>query len=177
MFLNNLSAREKNLFYVTIGIIALSLLIVAFKPLGDSLDQLNRQIAEKELKLKKNNRYLAQKNKIEKILRSYRKYIQPCRGDDTEATALLNEVEKQARAAGIRIVNILPKLCRDMQYYKKCVLELNCEAKMEDFINFAYHLQTSERLIGIDELKLASQGSGSSLLKARVLISKALISE
>lgn len=175
MFLTNLSKREKNLFYLTVALIFLSLIYnFALKPLGAKWNQLNRQILSKEIELKRNIKYLKQENKIKSIYQKYAGYVKRRGLDEEEIASLLNEVERQARNSGIHIGNIRPRPIKDLVFYKKYILEMNCEATMEKYIEFIYNLQKSEQLIRVERLELISQGKDNPLLKARLHITKVL---
>lgn len=178
LFLTNLSRRERLLVYLAAAAICLSLIFnFVLKPVGAKWAKLNRQILNKEIELKRNIKYISQRNKIANIYQKYSGYIKKAGADEEEITALLNAVEKIATKSGIRIANIQPKPMKDMQFCRKYILELNCLATMEDYIGFIYNLQKSGQLIRVERLKLTSQGRGESLLKARLFITKVLTSD
>lgn len=178
MVLANLSKREKSLFYITVAIILLSLVYnFTIKPLGEKWDRLNSQALSKEIELKRNLRYLKQKDKVEDIYLKYAEYVKKKGSDEEEMSSFLNEVEKEASATGIHIADIRPKPIKDSAFYKKCMLELTCEATMEKHIEFIYNLQKSSQLIRVEKLKLTSQGKDIPLLKAQMLITRILVAE
>jgi Tfp pilus assembly protein PilO len=178
MFLENLSRREKMLLYISAAIISLSLTFnFVFKPASVKWRRLNRQIINKEIELKRNIKYIRQKKEIASIYQRYTGYIKRAGTNETEMSALLNDVEKVASTSGIHIANIRPKPAKDLQFFRKYILELNCEATMSDYIGFIYNLQTSGQLIRVEQLKLTSQGKNSSLLRARMIITKVLASK
>jgi len=178
LFLTNLSKRERILFYLTVTVIFLSLLYnFTLKPLGARWRQLNRQILDKEIGLKRNTRYLQQKDNVRSAYSKYAGYIKRKGSDEEEIASLLNEVERQARTPGIHIVNIRPKPIKDLNFYKKYILEINCEVTMEECVEFIYNLQKTAQLIRVERLKLISQGKGNPLLKAQMLITKILTTE
>lgn len=178
MFLDNLSRREKAFFYITIAIISLSLFYnFILKPTIIKWRQLNRQVLNKEIELKRNIKYIKQKKEVGNIYQKYTAYIKRAGTEETEMAALLNEVEKVASTSGIRIANIRPKPTKDLQFCRKYILELNCEATMQDYIGFIYNLQTSGQLIRVEQLKVTSQGKDNPLLRARMIITKVLASK
>ena len=89
-----------------------------------------------------------------------------------EIAALLNEVEKIARGASVEITDIKPRPTKEMLFYKKYLLEMDCQATMEKHIEFIYNLQQSKQLIRVERLKLSSQGKNNPLLKANMSITK-----
>ena len=122
-------------------------------------------------------KYLKQKDEIEIIYQKYAGYIKRAGTDQGEMAALLNEVEKIASAHGIHIANIRPRPIKDLEFCKKYILEMNCVAALEDYIEFVYNLQKSGQLIRVEKLKLSSQGKGNPLLKARMFITKILATQ
>ena len=175
MFLVNLSKREKILFYITITAILLSLIYnFVFKALDAEWRQLNSQILDKEIRLKRNARYLQQKDNVKGVYLEYVGYVKKKGSDEEEIASFLNEVETTARSSGIHIANIRPKPIKDLVFCKKYILEMDSEATMEKHIEFIYNLQKSSQLIRVEKIKLTSQGRDISLLKARMLITKIL---
>lgn len=178
MFLANLSKRERILLYLAATFIFLSLFYsFALKPLSKKWNSLNQQVLSSEIELKRSLKYLNLKDEVEDIYQSYIGYIKKGSADEEEITILLNEVEKVARASGMHIANIRPEPVKDLEFYKKYVLEMNCEATMENYIEFIYNLQKTAQLIRVEKLKLISQGKASPLLKARLLITKVVATQ
>lgn len=173
--LANLSKRERTLFGLTVAVLFLSLLYnLTLQPLGRRWNQLNRRILDREIELKKNIRYLGQKEEVKRIYLQYADYVKKRGSDEEEMAAFLNAVEKEARVSGIRIADIKPKPVKALLFYKKYTLEMNCEASMEKYIEFIYHLQRSAQLIRTEKLKLVSQGQNTPLLKAQMFVTKVL---
>lgn len=174
LFLTYLSWREKLLFYLTIAIIAFSLIFnFLIIPLGKKWSQLNREILAKEMKLRKNIKFLKQERAVKKIYLKYYDYSKREGSDEGEMTSLLDRVEKVASMAGIHIANIRPRPIKNFSFYKKYTLEMNCEATLLQFIEFIYNLQKTPRLIRVERLKITSQEK-KSLLRAQMFISKLL---
>lgn len=178
MFLANLSKRERILLYLAATFISLNLFYkFAIKPLLKKWDLLNQQILNSEIELKRSLKYLNLKDEVENIYLSYIGHIKKSGADEEELTVFLNEVEKVARASGMHIANIRPEPVKDLEFYKKYLLEMNCEATMENYIEFIYNLQKTAQLIRVEKLKLFSQGKANPLLKARLLITKVLATQ
>ncbi len=176
MFLTNLSKREKMLFYLTLAVISLSLIYnFVLKPLGERWARLNQQILSKEIELKRNLRYLGQEDKIKSIYPKYARYVQTSGSDEELMSSFLNVVEQQARVSEIHIANIRPQPVKDLVSHKKYILQMDCVAPMEKYIEFIYNLQNSAQLIRVEKLQLNSQGKDNPLLKAQMLISKVQI--
>ena len=175
MSLINLSKRERRLAFFTVAVVLASLIYsFLLKPLFYKWGRLNQEIFSKEIELKKNIRYLRQKNKVNNIYQEYVKYVQRAGTDEEEMTFLLNEVEKTARNAGMRIVNIRPKPTKDLEFCKKYILEMHCEAALDECLNFIYNLQESEQLIRVERLKLTSPSKAVPALKAHLFVTRIL---
>jgi Tfp pilus assembly protein PilO len=171
VFLANLSKREKLIFYLAGALILLSLVYkFALIPVGIKWSALNNRILDKEIELKRNTRYLQQENEVRALYQKYAGYVKRRGSDEEEIASLLNEVEKQASAAQIHIVNIRPAPVKSGPFFRKYILELNCQAAMEDYIKFIYQIGKSGQLVRVETLKLVSQGKANPLLKARMRI-------
>ncbi len=181
MFLVNLSKREKSLICVVAGVIFLSLLYnFVYKVLFAEWKRFDYEISDKEITLKRNLRYIQQRDSVNNVYLKYDKYIQQKDlevSDEEEMAALLNEVEKIAQETSVHITNIKPSPAKKLLFYKKYSLEMNCRAAMEKYIEFIYSLHQSVQLIRVERLKIAPQGKNASLLKARMLITKVSIAD
>jgi O-succinylbenzoate synthase len=178
LFLTNLSSREKYIFYLTLTVIFLTLTYkFIFEPLNEKWSQLNSQILAKQIELKRRIQYLQQEEKVKQIYQKYAEKARMSGSEEEEMAVLLSEMEKNSSATKIHIVNIKPRPIKDLSICKKYILEMNCEATMEDYIKFIYNLQKSTQLIRVEKIKLTSQGKDSPLLKARIVISKLLIAD
>ena len=175
--LASLNTREKGLVFATLGVILLSLIYgFGLKPAGLKWAGLNRQVLNKEIALRRNIKFIRQKQEISNIYGQYSGLIKKRATDEEEMADLLNIVENIATDTNIRIANIRPKPTKRSEFYKKYVLEMNCQAAIEDYIEFIYNLQKSGQSVRVEKLKLTSQGRDTPLLKARMLITKVLTS-
>ncbi len=172
MFINDLSKREKILFYSTVSIISISLIYsFTFRKTAGLWNELNQEITAKKIKLRKNIQYLLQEDSVRRNYQEYAPYIIQRGSNEEQMRDLLNQVERAARSADIRIANLKPRPIENKGFYNKYGIELNCEADIEQYTEFIYNLQGCEQLIRIERLKLSSQAN-SPALKAQMLISK-----
>lgn len=181
MFLANLSKREKLFLYSAAGFIFLSLFYnFAVKPLVTEWNRANDEILEKEIILKRNIRYLQQRDSVTNTYLRYAKYLRKKDSkvsDEEEIAALLNEVERIARGSSVHITDIKPRPVKELLFCKKYFLEMDCEATMEKYVEFIYGLHQSLQLIRVERLKLAFQDKGKPLLKAHIFITKVAIAD
>lgn len=178
MFLANLFKREKIFFFLAISAVALSLISnFLLKPVIAKWDLINGKILNKEIELKRKAKYLNQKDRVKSIYQEYSEYVKEKVSDEEALAALLNRLEEEAGASGIKIIDIRPKPTKDMTLYKKYTLELTCETTIEKCINFVYNLQKSPQLIRVEMLNLASPGKDKPLLNVRMAISAIQITQ
>ncbi len=181
MFLANLSKREKLLLCSAAGFILLSLFYnFAVKPLITEWSRVNDEILEKEIILKRNIRYLQQRDSVSSTYLRYAEYLKKKDSkvsDEEEMAALLNEVERIARGSSVHITDIKPRPVKELLFCKRYFLEMDCEATMEKYVEFIYGLHQSLQLIRVERLKLTSQVKGKSLLKAHMFITKVAIAD
>ncbi|NQT00154.1 MAG: type 4a pilus biogenesis protein PilO [Candidatus Omnitrophica bacterium] len=163
----------KIMVYVTAALLLIGIAgNFAIRPLAGQWQRLNSQIINKQQELSKNLKLLSQKDNIKVSFATLDDYTSKREPGEHELSALLSNVEKQATTSGIHILNLRPRPEKDSKLYKKYILEMNCTATMEEFIDFIYNLQQSVELIRVEKLKLVSQGKRSSALKAYLLITK-----
>jgi hypothetical protein len=161
-----LSKREKIIFYATVGVLCLS---AAFNFFNGSFWQKNvslgREIAITRQRLKKSLRLLSQKeaikNRYNKL--SVRSDLPLAQGGDV-LVATLTELEKMAKEAGVRIVDIRPQdVSRGTGLYKEIAVDLRAEGDIGSYFKFIYNLENSLSLLRVRRFQLSSRLNSRSL--------------
>ena len=171
-----LSKREKLFLYAVIFFVGFAFLDrLVIRPVGGKFKQLNGEILIQRKLLGKNLRNLAQK---EVVLREYKKfetYSKTSGSDEEEIAKFLKDIEKYARRCAVYIVDIKPQPMINIDFYKKCVVEIESEAKIEALMKFIYQIESSNKLLKVERLQLTCAKDAPSIIKANIVITKALI--
>lgn len=164
-----LNPREKILLYCTIGLILCSLCFNSFiVPLLKENSMVNKEIALTRVKLKKYLRLLSQKEKINS--RYAQLSLTPAQNMQKEDPALsvLSELERCAKDAGVRIIDIRP-LAPTNALANEMAIDVRVEARIEGFLKFTYSVERSALLLEIQSLLLTAKPD-STLLEASLSI-------
>lgn len=147
-----LSTREKILAIAAIGIVVL---VAAFNlfiaPVIAKANTLNKEIALAKLKSAKYSRLLSQKGQLQA---KYGALLNS--PDNTAASApdasvsILSELEKIARNANIRIIEVRPQ----SKASREALIDLRTEGGMEAYIKFLYDVENSLSLLSIRKFQL-----------------------
>jgi len=174
--LAGLSKRERYILYICIFVVASSLLYsFVVEPTARRWRDLGREILTQRAKLDKNLKVIAREESTRQEYERYAANVRQKGSDKEEMASLLREVETLARASGVHITDIKPRPVKDMQFYKRYIIEVESEAKIRQLTRFIYQLQRSRQLLKVEKLRLTAKGRGTPLLKSYMLIARVLI--
>jgi len=171
--LARLSKREKLIFYSAIFFISATLLDrTVINPIFSKIRSLDKEIQEKKTGIRKNMLMLSQKDKISSESAKYSTYLSRMKSEDEETTLLLKEIESLADKTAISLIDMKPSGLKSVGPYKKFLLNLNCEAQMEQLIDFMYNIESSNRLLVIEKYQITPKSKESSVARCSMSIAK-----
>ena len=171
-FLRRLSNREKTLLYVTLGAVGVALWYSYFVgPIVTGWGDLRAEVERRELQYEKYAR-IAQREAT--ALTEY-EHIADClkiEGSDQEEMAdVLKEIESLARN-NIRITNVKPHSVKELGFYKRFNVEIECEARMDQLVRFIYDAEKSDSILRLRRLRVQVKSGDAGLVEVSLLISK-----
>lgn len=173
MLLRHFSTREKIILSVCLLLVLMYLgANFVFEPIKTKLNDLNSQIALKELKLKKSNRVLDNQGVVETNYKKYADLIKQKANDEQEMSALLSEIESITKEIKISISDMKPSRVRAVDFYKKFSVELEAEGLLEDLTKFIHTLQSEPHYLKIERMRLERRSMRTNTLKGSILISR-----
>jgi len=174
LFLGRLSKKEKIIFYVAVAIVALLILDRAIvSPVFSKVRSLNKEIQDKQAEIKKNLKILSQKERIISESTKYGSFLSDSTlGDDEQITLMLKELESLASRSSVYLVDMKPAGIKETGSSKRILINLNCEAQMEQLVDFMYNMENSSSLISIDKYQLAPKTKDSSVAKCSITVYK-----
>ncbi len=175
-FFSKLSKRERLILYGALLVIFMGALDRLFyRPMVNLFDELDQEIVLQENQLRKNMRYLAAREAIHSRYSAYAAYSVTHGADEEEVASLLNEVEGQARKAGLSLLNIKPKPATSTEFSKQYPVEVQVEAQMKELIKFIDGLQRSKYILRVQKLRLVPKGKSKAEVKGYLLINRTVI--
>lgn len=174
--LARLSKREKLILYVAVSFVSLTLLDrLIISPSFSKMKSLNREIQEKESGIKKNLHILAQKDRILAESAKYNSFLSSPESGEDQLTSLLKEIENYANKASVYLIDMKPSGVKDIGPSKKYLINLNCEAQVEQLTNFMYNIENSSELLTIEKYQISPKAKESSVARCSMTISKIII--
>jgi Tfp pilus assembly protein PilO len=174
--LGRLSKREKFIFYCALLIVSITLLDrLIIYPIFSKLNLLNKEIKEKEAGIRKNLHILAHKDRILAESTKYSSFLSSLKSEEEEMTSILKEIESLADKTSIYLIDMKPGGLKDMGTSKKYLVNLNCEAQMEQLVNFIYSIESSNKLLTVDKYQISPKSRESSIARCRITISKVVV--
>lgn len=176
-FWNRLSAREKNILYVTIFL----LVILAgyhgiWNPGIVKFQQLDEQIFAYQMKIRKAKTFLRQKDQVAEEVAKYPNLEQMNAGTDEEEIAqLLNFIEQAARDHTVSLSDVKPEQVQSDKWSKRYIIVLNAESKLSNLIEFIYALQYSPQLLKIERVDTAPKEDESRTLRSSLTVTRVVV--
>lgn len=173
-FLARLSKKDKVIFYITVTLVSLTLLDrLIISPVFSKIRLLNKEIQDKETNIKVNLRILAQKDKILTESAKYGSFLGDSKGGgDEQVTSVLREIESLANKSSVYLVDMKPGNAKESGVSKMILINLNCEAQMEQLINFMYSIENSDNLLSIEKYQMTPKSKESSVAKCSISVYK-----
>lgn len=167
-----LSKRQKMLALVVailLGFAVIDRLI--YQPIAGQFEAVDQEIQEQERQLRKNQRYMAARQRILKEYQRYAGDIKATGSEKEEMALLLNEIEGLARQSGLSIINMKPQPTIPTEFGEKNVVDIEVEGRMDDLIKTLHGLYGSKHLLRVEKFRLASQKAGASM-KGELTVTK-----
>lgn len=176
MFLSRLSRRERYILYscVTVIVMVFSDKLV-FRPVMNKIENLNKEILIHERKLEKSMRILQQDDSITKEYEKYAKHIKQRSSDEETTAVFLSDIEKIAKEALVSFLDVKPSPPEEAGFYKRYIIKIEAEAKINHLIDFIYRLEKAPQLLRVVEFRLSPKAEESDILKIYIVVSEILI--
>ncbi|MBN3039080.1 MAG: hypothetical protein JW869_06695 [Candidatus Omnitrophica bacterium] len=173
---SKISKREKSIIYVVIFMFSAVLLyILVVNPILSKIAALDGEIENQETRIEKNLRILSRKEVIEKEIDYYSSYVMRAKSEQQETVGFLQEMEEMANKSSLYVIDIKAAGLEEGELLNKYLIRLNCEAQIEQITNFFYDVESSKKLLRIEEYDLRPKTAGSSVIKCTITISKAVL--
>lgn len=171
-----LSKRERLILYCTVSVISLMVLDrLIISPIFYKIRFSDEQLVQKIAHIRKNIHILTQKDRILSERARYYALMRSLESEQEEVTSILKEIEKIANDGSVYLVDMKPGDTKHIGTSKKYVINLNCEAQMEQLAAFMYNIESSNKLLTIEKYQISPKASESSVAVCSMSISKMVI--
>ncbi len=172
---SRLPKKEKFILYIVIFFISLVILDrLIISPVFSKMKFLDKEIQSKESQIKKNLRILAQKDRIAAENAKYGSFLNSFESGEDQAASSLKEIEDYANKASVYLIDMKPSTVKESGTSKKYLINLNCEAQMEQLVSFMYHIENSKELLTIEKCQISPKAKDSSIASCSMVISKTI---
>ncbi|OGX19650.1 MAG: hypothetical protein A3K83_04740 [Omnitrophica WOR_2 bacterium RBG_13_44_8b] len=175
--LARLSKKDKILFYCAVCVVSLVLLDrLAISPISSKMRSLDKEIRQMQIELKKDLHILAAAQRTTNLKNKYASYLAPVKSEDEETISFLKDVEKLANQSSISLVDLKAAGANTQKGSKEFRVNLNCEATMEQLINFMYNIENSDKLMSIDKYQMSPRtNKETNILQCTIVVSKIVL--
>lgn len=171
--LSHLPKRQRFVLYFAASLVLLVVIDrLIIYPVSSRINSLNKEIDEKEAGIKRDLRILSMKDRIVNESSKYSSFFYSAKSEDEENTILLKEVESLANRSSVYLIDIKPAGVREAGNAKKFLINLNCEAQMEQLVDFMYNIENSVQLLIIEKFQISPKSIESSVARCTMTVSK-----
>jgi len=177
-FVTKLSKRERIIFYVTVSLVSLVLVDkFILSPIFNKISYLTEIINEQEESIQQSMLIVTQEKRIKDETKRYALYLSKPQTEEKQITEFLKEIENIAKRSSVYLVDMKPSNTLVESNSTQYFVRLNFEAKMEEVMNFFYHVSNYKQLIKIEEFLLKPKTEGSNIISCTLSISKSIVPE
>ncbi|MDD5729625.1 MAG: hypothetical protein PHN57_00640 [Candidatus Omnitrophica bacterium] len=175
-FISGLSKREKAVFYLAVIFLSITLVDrLIISPVSLKMKALDKQIKEKEENIVRDLHILAQKDKILAESVKNAPYVGKAKSEEELTTDILKEIENITSKSAVYLVDMKPAGVKNIGSSKKYLVNLDCEASMDQLIDFMYTIENTSKLLTIEKYDIAPRSEESNTMKVSMSISKMVI--
>lgn len=175
--LNKLSVRERKIAFVAAFLLFIWLgYHGVWLPMTSRFEELNDEIFAMQMKLRKANIFLRQKDEINEEAAKYPNLKQmDARKDEEEIAALLNFIESEARATQVSLSDVKPQQVSSDKVSKRYVVELTAESGIKELIELIHRLQYSPEMLRVDRVEIAPKDEESTVLRTFLVVNRVVV--
>ncbi len=175
--IQHFSRREKLIFFGALIFVSFALtdrLII--RTFFSILSGQDKQIRDKETRIKASLRVMAQKDRIELQHTNYKSYLGSAKTENEEFTSILKVLDSLAPVQpGFNLVDMKPVGVKESAASKKYLVALNCEGTMEKLTEFMYNIETATKLLAVDKYEITPKSKDTNLAKCSMTISNLVL--
>lgn len=175
-FYAKLSKREKMILYGSAA--ALTVLFTDRLVLGSVLEKLGvleTQIREEEALVRKSLVVSLRKDQIIADGQKLVDYSVDAENPEKEMTDFLQELEAQAKSAGVNLVYVKPGSTQAQGEITRLLATLECEAQMPEVAVFFHHVESSNELLRVEKYEIQPKNKESSIARCAMTVSKTVL--
>ncbi|MFC1658536.1 hypothetical protein ACFL1D_04025 [Candidatus Omnitrophota bacterium] len=175
-FVSHLSKRERTILYIAVGVVSLIILDrLIIDPVLSKMRALDDQTRQEMALIKSDLHILAQKERVAQESQKYEAYSIPDLTTEEITTMLLKEIGNLASKTSVYLIDIKPTGIKEGEVYRQYLINLSCEAQMEQIVSFMYGIEDSSSLMKIEKYNISPKTEDSSIARCSMVISKTAI--
>ena len=170
-FLANRTKGERMGLYLAFFLVSMAFLDRLFlNPIVMKMEELDKRINQQDAVIQKDLHILNQKDVLESEIGRYESFMIESASEEEEITSLLKEIEGLASQSNVYVIDIKSKGAVQEGYMTRYLVDIHCEAQMEQLVRFLYHIESADTLLKVSRYNLSPVSKDSSMLKATISI-------
>jgi len=176
-FYNKLSAEEKKVFFIALGILVIAFFDALFlRPVLSRLSGMDTDISEKAGRIRNDMRYLSYEPRIIAEDEAYRAFsADEAKTEEEIIAGFLRTVESLASESNVSIVKLNPSGLQQKKGYVLYYTVLECAGRLSDMAVFMHKIDSTNSLLRITKFNLSGKKASAEDVAASMKISKLII--
>jgi hypothetical protein len=139
------------------------------------MHSLDSETQEKETGIKDTLKLLAQKNKIISESSKFAPFLSRIEFNEEQLPSFLKEIETLANKSSVYLIDLKPQGLKDVGQSKRYLISLNCEAQLEQLMEFMYNIENSNNLFVVGKYEIIPKSRESSIASCTMSIYKIIV--
>ena len=158
-FISKLDEKQKKIFYITVGVVALALIDRLFLgPVLDKIHNLNEEIVQQKDDIRRDLKFLSYSERIIKNSQTFGKYLsQSAKDDDVINAEFLSQIERLAHQTKVSLVKSNPSDVKKESNFAQYSVSLDCAGELKNIISFMHLINSSDELLKVTRFNMAAK--------------------
>lgn len=176
-FVDKLSGKERKFLYIALVVALLAVFDRLFMgPVLDKIGTLEKSIAEQQVSIKRDLRFLSYKDRIQKETKAFSKYFAgDVKDDDVVNADFLRTIEKLASQAHVTLIKSNPSQAKKEAKFSEYYASLDCSGELKDVVTFMHLVNSSDDLLKIVQFNMTPKRGTTSEVNVSMNILKLVI--
>ncbi len=164
--------NEKKLVIVVLGVCALFFVNLLVSKLGEKFSNIDKSINRSELVIRKYWELEKNRNKILDQYKKIEKYTNLKGSDNEKMAAVLGRVEKEARKAGLIVIDMKPETLPKNKSYNTLIykIQFNAEGDVAKLMDFLYGISNADVFFNVEKMNLSLKNEKIGLIRIESVI-------
>lgn len=170
--MKKLNDNEKKLVIIVLGVCALFFINLLFSKLSEKFSSIEKSSNRSELVIRKYWELEKNRGKILDEYKKIEKYTNLKGSDNEKIAAVLGRVEKEARKAGLIVIDMKPETLPKIKSSNTLVyrIQFNAEGDVAKLMDFLYGINNADVFLNVEKMNVSLKNEKTGLIRIESII-------